>query len=155
MRDELERELHGAGLRVTGGRLALLEILRSRPHSDAETLFQSLRETLPGTSIQSVHNVLSDLTDAGIVRRIEPAGSPARYERRIGDNHHHVVCTSCGSVADVDCVVGHAPCLSPSSSAGYSVRRAEVTFWGLCPECQRAEGSELHTPSTPFTRETK
>lgn len=136
MQTELEQELHGAGLRVTGGRLALLEALRSRPHSDAEALFQSLRETLPGTSIQSVHNMLGDLTEAGIIRRIEPAGSPARYERRIGDNHHHAVCTSCGAIADVDCVVGHAPCLSPSDSSGYAIQQAEVTFWGLCPACQ-------------------
>jgi Fe2+ or Zn2+ uptake regulation protein len=133
---ELERELHGAGLRVTGGRIALLEALHSRPHSDAETLFQSLRETLPGTSIQSVHNVLGDLTEAGIIRRIEPAGSPARYERRVGDNHHHLVCTSCSTITDVECVVGHAPCLTPSDDAGYSIQAAEVTFWGLCPACQ-------------------
>ncbi|WP_349899449.1 Fur family transcriptional regulator [Parafrigoribacterium soli] len=136
MQPALERELHGAGLRVTAGRIALLEALRSRPHSDAETLFQALRETLPGTSIQSVHNVLGDLTEAGIIRRIEPAGSPARYERRVGDNHHHVVCTSCGEIADVECVVGHAPCLTPSDSSGFTVELAEVTFWGLCPACQ-------------------
>lgn len=136
MHADLEKELRGAGLRVTGGRLALLEALHSRPHSDAETLFQSLRETLPGTSIQSVHNVLGDLTDAGIIRRIVPAGSPALYERRVGDNHHHLVCTSCGDIADVECVVGHAPCLNPSDSAGYAVQAAEVTFWGVCPACQ-------------------
>jgi Fe2+ or Zn2+ uptake regulation protein len=138
MQAELERELRGAGLRVTGGRVALLEALHSRPHSDAETLFRSLRETLPGTSIQSVHNVLGDLTEAGIIRRIEPAGSPARYERRIGDNHHHLVCTSCGEIADVDCVVGQAPCLHPSNDAGYTVQAAEVTFWGLCSTCQNS-----------------
>ena len=143
MQTELERELRGAGLRVTGGRIALLEALQSRPHSDAETLFQSLRETLPGTSIQSVHNVLGDLAEAGIIRRIEPAGSPARYERRVGDNHHHVVCTSCGDIADVECVVGHAPCLSPSESSGYIVQLAEVTFWGLCPACQLSSGTSI------------
>jgi Fe2+ or Zn2+ uptake regulation protein len=136
MQLELEQELRSAGLRVTGGRIALLEALHSRPHSDAETLFRSLQETLPGTSIQSVHNVLGDLTEAGVIRRIAPAGSPARYERRIGDNHHHLVCTSCGSIADVDCAHGHAPCLTPSNDSGYSVERAEVTFWGLCPSCQ-------------------
>jgi Fur family ferric uptake transcriptional regulator len=153
MQAELRRELHGAGLRVTTGRLALLEVLHSLPHSDAETLFQTLRETLPGTSIQSVHNVLGDLTEAGIIRRIEPAGSPARYERRIGDNHHHVVCTSCGDIADVDCVVGHAPCLSPSGSSGYTVDLAEVTFWGLCPACQRSPAQFLSAKST--TKEKK
>ena len=138
MQKQLESELHRAGLRVTGGRLALLEALRSRPHSDAETLFRSLKVTLPRTSIQSVHNVLGDLTAAGVIRRIEPAGSPARYERRIRDNHHHVVCASCGSIADVDCVTGYAPCLSPSESSGYTIERAEVTFWGLCPSCQHS-----------------
>jgi Fur family ferric uptake transcriptional regulator len=91
---------------------------------------------LPGTSIQNVHNVLGDLTTAGLVRRIEPAGSAALYERRIGDNHHHVVCTGCGAVADVDCVVGHAPCLHPSDAGGFAIDTAEVTFWGLCPSCQ-------------------
>ncbi|WP_349904342.1 Fur family transcriptional regulator [Parafrigoribacterium humi] len=155
MQEQLEHELHGAGLRVTGGRLALLEILHSRPHSDAETLFRSLRETLPGTSIQSVHNVLSDLTEAGIIRRIEPAGSPARYERRTGDNHHHVVCTSCGDIADVDCVVGHAPCLSPSDSSGFTIEQAEVTFWGLCPACRLSESRTSSSPLTPRTKEKK
>jgi Fur family ferric uptake transcriptional regulator len=136
MQSELEQELRGAGLRVTGGRMALLKALDILPHSDAETLFQYVRSTLPGTSIQSVHNVLGDLSNAGIVRRIEPAGSPARYERRIGDNHHHLVCTSCGDIVDVDCVVGHAPCLAPSDLSGYTVVAAEVTFWGVCANCQ-------------------
>ena len=131
----IESELRGAGLRVTGGRLALLEALEASPHSDAESLARMLRETLSGTSVQSVHNMLGDLTAAGILRRIEPAGSPARYERRRGDNHHHLVCTTCGAIADVDCVVGEAPCLAPSDAAGYAVHSAEVTFWGLCPSC--------------------
>ena len=99
-------------------------------------LWRSLRERMPSLSVQSVHNVLADLTAAGLLRRIEPAGSPARYERRRGDNHHHIVCTSCGAIADVDCVVGHAPCMEPSDTAGYSLQSAEVTFWGLCAECQ-------------------
>ncbi|MEV8214225.1 Fur family transcriptional regulator [Leifsonia sp. NPDC077715] len=132
----LEHTLRGAGLKVTRGRLAVLEALAQRPHADAETVFGAVLRTLPGTSIQNVHNVLGDLTAAGLLRRIEPAGSAARYERRIGDNHHHVVCTSCGAVADVDCVVGHAPCLHPSEAGGYAIDTAEVTFWGLCPSCQ-------------------
>lgn len=136
MQLELEQELRSAGLRVTGGRLAVLRALDILPHSDAETLFQAVRGTLPATSIQSVHNVLADLTVAGLLRRIEPANSPARYELRIGDNHHHIVCTSCGAVADVDCVVGHAPCLAPSDTAGFTLATAEVTFWGLCAACQ-------------------
>ena len=133
----LENGLRAAGLRVTSGRIAVLTALSDRPHTDAETVFRAVLSWLPGTSIQNVHNVLGDLTDAGLVRRIEPAGSAALYERRIGDNHHHVVCNSCGAVADVDCVVGHAPCLKPSDASGFTVSTAEVTFWGLCPSCQQ------------------
>jgi len=134
----LEAELRAAGLRVTAGRLGILEALETHPHSDAETLRLQLAGGLAGTSIQSVHNVLGDLADAGIIRRIEPAGSAARYERRVDDNHHHIVCTGCGAIADVDCVVGHAPCLHPSDAAGFTVATAEVTFWGLCADCTAA-----------------
>ena len=132
----LESALRDAGLKATRGRVAVLEALTDRPHANAETVFRTLLPTLPGTSIQNVHNVLGDLTAAGLLRRIEPAGSAALYERRIGDNHHHVVCTGCGAVADVDCVVGHAPCLHPSDAGGFAIDTAEVTFWGLCPSCQ-------------------
>lgn len=132
------RELRDAGLRVTGGRLALLETLETMPHSDAESLLAALRPSLPALSVQSVHNMLNSLSNAGLLRRIEPAGSPARYERRTGDNHHHLVCTQCGAIEDVDCAVGHAPCLTPSDSAGYQVIAAEVTYWGLCSNCQSA-----------------
>jgi len=132
----LESALRDAGLKATRGRMAVLEALTDRPHANAETIFRTLLPTLPGTSIQNVHNVLGDLTAAGLLRRIEPAGSAALYERRIGDNHHHVVCTGCGAVADVDCVVGHAPCLHPSDAGGFAIDTAEVTFWGLCPSCQ-------------------
>ena len=132
----LESALRDAGLKATRGRVAVLEALTDRPHADAETVFRTLLPALPGTSIQNVHNVLGDLTAAGLLRRIEPAGSAALYERRTGDNHHHVVCTGCGAVADVDCVVGHAPCLHPSDAGGFAIDTAEVTFWGLCPSCQ-------------------
>ncbi|WP_435748346.1 Fur family transcriptional regulator [Microbacterium sp. PMB16] len=132
----LDTVLHDAGLRATTGRLAVLAALNSLAHSDAERLYRAVSDVLPTTSIQSVHNILADLTTAGLIRRIEPAGSAALYERRIGDNHHHVVCTSCGAVGDVDCVVGDAPCLTPSSAGGFTVQTAEVTFWGLCPSCQ-------------------
>jgi Fur family ferric uptake transcriptional regulator len=132
----LESALRDAGLKATRGRVAVLEALTDRPHANAETIFRTLQPALPGTSIQNVHNVLGDLTAAGLLRRIEPAGSAALYERRIGDNHHHVVCTGCGAVADVDCVVGHAPCLHPSDAGGFAIDTAEVTFWGLCPSCQ-------------------
>ncbi|WP_382309641.1 Fur family transcriptional regulator [Herbiconiux sp. UC225_62] len=140
MHESREAELREAGLRVTAGRVAVLDALGSMPHADADTIFRTIAPTLENTSIQSMHNILADLSKAGLLRRIEPAGSPARYERRIGDNHHHVVCTNCGAVADVDCVHGAAPCLAPSSDAGYRIQTAEVTFWGLCPACQAATG---------------
>ena len=127
--------LRSAGLRTTAGRVAVLEALETMAHSDAERLFRAVEKQLPTTSIQSMHNILTDLTTAGLIRRIEPAGSPALYERRIDDNHHHVICTSCGAVEDVDCTVGHAPCLTPSSTSGFAITTAEVTFWGLCPAC--------------------
>lgn len=130
--------LQAGGLRVTAGRLAVLEALEALPHSDAERILHAVMEDVPSTSIQSIHNILTDLTAAGLLRRIEPAGSAARYERRIDDNHHHLVCSRCGAIEDVDCVVGHAPCLVPSSTAGYLVQSAEVTFWGVCPTCQAA-----------------
>ncbi|AGW40495.1 ferric uptake regulator family protein [Leifsonia xyli subsp. cynodontis DSM 46306] len=134
----MEDALRSAGLRVTRGRLAVLSALNDRPHSGAETVLAAVQPALPGTSIQNIHNVLGDLTLAGMLRRIEPTHSPALYERRIGDNHHHIVCTLCSTVADVDCVVGHAPCLRPSEAAGFAVDTAEVTFWGLCPSCQES-----------------
>ena len=143
MPTSFEHELHEAGLRVTTGRIALLDALERAPHSDAVTLHRLLVAADASTSIQSVHNVLADLTVAGLLRRIEPANSAARYELRVDDNHHHIVCTSCGTVADVACTVGHAPCLTPSDTAGFTVATAEVTFWGLCASCQ-----ELHVVPT-------
>ncbi|MFJ4176199.1 Fur family transcriptional regulator [Microbacterium sp. NPDC089696] len=130
--------LRGAGLKATAGRVAVLEAMASMAHTDAERVYRAVSEVLPTTSIQSVHNILADLTTAGLLRRIEPAGSAALYERRTGDNHHHVVCTQCGAIGDVDCVVGEAPCLTPSSAGGFTVQTAEVTFWGVCPSCQNA-----------------
>jgi len=138
MDTDLDAALRDAGLRATAGRVAVLEAMESMAHTDAERVYRAVSAVLPTTSIQSVHNILADLTTAGLLRRIEPAGSAALYERRIGDNHHHVVCTQCGAVGDVDCVVGEAPCLTPSSAGGFTVRTAEVTFWGLCPSCQHA-----------------
>jgi len=128
--------LHDAGLRTTAGRVAVLGALDSMAHADAEQVYRAVSVELETTSIQSVHNILADLTAAGLIRRIEPARSPALYERRVGDNHHHLVCERCGAVADVSCVIGEAPCLIPSTTAGYAVHTAEVTFWGLCPGCQ-------------------
>lgn len=136
METALDSALREAGLRATAGRVAVLGALDSLAHTDAERLYRVVSAALPTTSIQSVHNILADLTTAGLIRRIEPAGSAALYERRTGDNHHHVVCTACGAVGDVDCVTGEAPCLTPSDTGGFTVQTAEVTFWGLCPGCQ-------------------
>lgn len=138
MATDFDSALHDAGLRSTAGRVAVLEVMESMAHTDAERVYRAVSDVLPTTSIQSVHNILADLTTAGLLRRIEPAGSAALYERRIDDNHHHVVCTRCGAIGDVDCVVGEAPCLTPSSAGGFTVQTAEVTFWGLCPSCQNA-----------------
>ncbi|WP_091228181.1 Fur family transcriptional regulator [Microbacterium sp. 3J1] len=138
MDTDYDTALRDAGLKSTAGRVAVLEAMESMPHTDAERVYRAVSDVLPTTSIQSVHNILADLTTAGLLRRIEPAGSAALYERRIGDNHHHIVCTACGAIGDVDCVVGEAPCLTPSSAGGFTVQTAEVTFWGLCPSCQNA-----------------
>jgi Fur family ferric uptake transcriptional regulator len=127
--------LRGAALRVTRPRVAVLKAVHTHPHADTDSIIQATRRDLPEVSHQAVYDVLRALTDAGLVRRIQPAGSLARYEARIGDNHHHVVCRSCGDVEDVDCAVGEAPCLDPSDHHGFSVDEAEVVYWGLCPAC--------------------
>lgn len=134
--------LRDAGLRVTASRLAVVDALERDPHASASRIFERLGHA--ATSIQSVHNALTDLTDAGLLRRIEPAGSAALYELRTGDNHHHLVCTSCHAVTDVDCAIGHAPCLHPSDTAGYRVEVAEVTYWGLCPACADSTDQPTH-----------
>lgn len=128
--------LRAAGLRVTAARLAILGAVRAGNHPGAEEIARVVRDRTGHISVQAVYEALAALTAAGLIRRIEPAGSPARYEGRTGDNHHHIVCRGCGAVADVDCVVGHAPCLEPTAAAGFSVDEAEVTFWGLCAACQ-------------------
>ena len=127
--------LRGAALRVTRPRVAVLRAVHTHPHADTDSIIQATRRDLPEVSHQAVYDVLRALTDAGLVRRIQPAGSLARYEARIGDNHHHVVCRSCGDVEDVDCAVGEAPCLGPSDHQGFSIDEAEVVYWGLCPSC--------------------
>lgn len=128
--------LRRRGLRVTAPRVAVLEAVAAHPHADADAVLTRARTALPTVSVQAVYDVLHALTDAGILRRIEPAGHPARYERRVGDNHHHVVCRRCGALGDVDCAVGEAPCLTPVSTSGFTVETAEVTYWGLCPDCR-------------------
>jgi Fur family ferric uptake transcriptional regulator len=135
---EVERLLRGAGLRVTSQRVAVLAAVHDRPHVDTEWIIGAVRERLRGVSHQAVYDVLRALTAAGLVRRIVPAGSVARYEARVGDNHHHAVCRSCGAIADVDCAVGSAPCLTASDDAGYAVDEAEVVYWGRCSECAKA-----------------
>ncbi|MBD3942045.1 transcriptional repressor [Microbacterium sp. NEAU-LLC] len=140
--------LRASGLRVTDSRRAVVDALGERPHASADELYEIVARSLPGTSLQSVYNALGDFVDAGLARRIEPAGRPGLFELRVDDNHHHLICRSCGAVADVDCVVGHAPCLTPSDTHGFAVDTAEVTFWGLCGACA-ASGS----PTEPAQQE--
>ncbi|WP_104089387.1 MULTISPECIES: Fur family transcriptional regulator [unclassified Cryobacterium] len=132
----LADSIRSAGLKVTAPRLAVLRALTDKPHSNADALFGAVHSDLPGTSLQAVYGVLASFTAAGLVRKIEPAGSPALFERRVGDNHHHIVCTRCSVVHDVDCAVGHSPCLTPADALGFDVRAAEVIYWGLCARCQ-------------------
>lgn len=128
-------ELRQAGLRVTGPRRAVLEWLTDHPHATADQVGRGVRERIGSVSTQAVYDVLLACAGAGLVRWIEPAGHPARYERRTGDNHHHLVCRGCGRIDDVDCAVGEAPCLAPSEQHGYRLDEAEVVFWGLCRDC--------------------
>ncbi len=131
-----EQLLRQAGLRVTRPRLAVLGALSQHPHAGADTVLGAVRRDLGTVSTQAVYDVLNVLADRGVARRIQPAGSVARYELRAGDNHHHVVCRSCGSVNDVDCATGEAPCLEAATTHGFVIDEAEVTYWGLCPTCQ-------------------
>jgi Fe2+ or Zn2+ uptake regulation protein len=132
----LEHRLRSVQLKVTAPRVSVLGVLSGSGHLDAETVFSAVAPSLPKTSLQAVYGVLAALVSAGLVRKIEPAGSAALYEARVGDNHHHMVCLNCKSVADVDCVVGESPCLTPSNMNGFAVQTAEITFWGLCSTCQ-------------------
>ncbi|MDR6977790.1 MULTISPECIES: Fur family transcriptional regulator [unclassified Streptomyces] len=131
-------ELRGVGLRVTAARVALLETVREGDHLGVEAIATGVRGRVGHISLQAVYEALHALTTAGLVRRIEPPGSPARFEGRVGDNHHHLVCRSCGAVVDVDCAVGHAPCLTASDDRGFAIDEAEVIYWGLCPDCSTA-----------------
>jgi Fur family transcriptional regulator, stress-responsive regulator len=135
-RVDLAAAVRDAGLRVTAPRVAVLSEVTEGKHVTADQVAQAVRGRDGTISTQAVYDVLGALTRAGLVRRIEPAGSPARYETRVGDNHHHVVCRACGAITDVDCVIGEAPCLSPPDASGFIIDEAEVTFWGLCPACQ-------------------
>lgn len=129
-------------LRVTRPRVALLDAVRDHPHADTESLIDAVRAELPDVSHQAVYDSLRALTSAGLIRRIQPAGLIGRYETRVGDNHHHVVCRGCGAIADVDCTVGEAPCLTPNNSSGFTIDEAEVIFWGWCPDCKSQPAME-------------
>ena len=131
--------LRDVSLRVTRPRVAVLTAVHANPHADTDSIIRAVREDLPDVSHQAVYDSLSTLTSAGLVRRIQPSGSVARYESRVGDNHHHVVCRACGSIADVDCAVGEAPCLTAADDSGFAIDEAEVIYWGLCPDCAAAQ----------------
>lgn len=133
--------MRGAELRVTRPRVAVLTAVAEHPHADTEAIITAVRRDLGEVSGQAVYDVLRALTTAGLVRRIEPSGSVARYESRIADNHHHVVCRSCGAIADVDCAVGYTPCLTASDTGGYTIDEAEVIYWGICPACHTPHSS--------------
>ncbi|RSN60399.1 transcriptional repressor [Amycolatopsis sp. WAC 04182] len=132
---DFERMLRGAALRVTRPRVAVLTAVRDHPHADTDSIIGAVRTELGEVSHQAIYDVLRALTAAGLVRRIQPSGSVARYESRVGDNHHHVVCRTCGAIADVDCAVGPAPCLTASNDQGFVIEEAEVIYWGRCPDC--------------------
>jgi Fur family transcriptional regulator, stress-responsive regulator len=138
------------GVHVTAQRLAVLRAVSSHPHRTAEEVGEYVRAELGTISRQAVYDALGILADNGLIRRIQPAGSPALYECRVGDNHHHLICRSCGKTADVDCTVGYAPCLTPADNAGYQIDEAEVIFWGKCPEClaasQGSAGDRARSP---------
>jgi len=139
---ELESMLCGSGLRVTRPRVSVLAAVYEQPHADTNAIIDAVRQDLGDVSHQAVYDGLRALSEAGLLRHIQPAGSPARYESRVGDNHHHIVCRSCGAIADVDCAVGDAPCMTASDDHGFVIEETEVVHRGLCPECSTANASE-------------
>lgn len=144
--DDAEARLRAGGLRVTAPRKAVLAEVAAHPHADADTIARAVRAHHGSVSTQAVYDVLRVLTRRELVRRIEPAGSPARYESRVGDNHHHIVCRTCGAIEDVDCAVGRAPCLDPIINHGFVVDETDVTYWGFCPACA---GPDQTVPDNP------
>ena len=147
---DFARMLRASALRVTRPRLAVLAVVHDHPHADTDSIIGLVREDLGEVSHQAVYDVLRALTTAGLVRRFQPSGSVVRYEPQVGDNHHHRVCRSCGAIADVECAVGHAPCLTAPDAAGYGIDEAEVIYGGRCADC--AAGSDPPTASTPTSR---
>lgn len=138
-REEIKELLRSRGLRATTSRVAIYAAVESLPgHPDVQEIRAQVEAAGTSVSTQAVYDCLASLTASGLLRRIEPAGSPARFETRVGDDHHHIVCRACGATEDIDCAVGAAPCLEPTSASGFAVEEAEVTFWGLCPDCQAA-----------------
>jgi Fur family ferric uptake transcriptional regulator len=141
MSDDPASLLRNHGLQVTAQRIAVLRAISRRPHCTADEVAEDVRAEIGAISRQAVYDALGMLAEKGLIRRIQPAGSPARFENRTGDNHHHLICRSCGKTVDVDCAVGQAPCLTAAADSGYQIDEAEVIFWGTCPECQCATGS--------------
>lgn len=131
------------GVQVTAQRVAVLRAVAAQPHSTAADIDAAVRAEIGAISLQAVYDALGTLTEHGIIRRIQPAGSPARYENRIGDNHHHLICRSCSRMVDVDCALGEAPCLTASDDLGYEIDEAEVIYWGRCPECVSSNRQQL------------
>jgi len=142
MPNDLAEILQRHGVQVTAQRLAVLRAVSKRPHSTADDIVGDVRLEIGAISRQAVYDALGVLAEKGLLRRIQPAGSPARYEDRVGDNHHHVICRTCGKTVDVDCAVGHAPCLTAADSSGYQIEEAEVIYWGTCPECLAARSAK-------------
>lgn len=138
---DYEQLLRSAALRVTKPRLAVLHAVHAHPHADTDSIIGVVRADLGDVSHQAVYDVLRALTTAGLIRRIQPSNSVARYETRVGDNHHHVVCRSCGTIADVDCSVGEAPCLHAADDHGFAIDEAEVIYWGTCPDCSASSSA--------------
>lgn len=138
MRSDPQHRLRRCGVQVTAQRLAVLAAVSKQPHATADEVAGAARRHIGSVSRQAVYDALALLAEKGLVRRIQPAGSPARYESRVGDNHHHLICRTCGTMVDIDCAVGAAPCLTPHDDAGYEIDEAEVIYWGRCPACRAA-----------------
>ena len=145
MRPDPTDRLHERGYRVTAQRLAVLRAVSAEPHVTADVIAATVRAEIGSVSLQAVYDVLGALVDVDLVRRIQPAGSPARFEARVGDNHHHVICRVCGRTADVDCAVGFPPCLTAADDKGYEIDEAEIVYWGRCPECLSQDQTEETT----------
>ena len=136
------------GIQVTAQRLAVLRAVAARPHATADVVADAVRAEIGAISLQSVYDALGVLVEEGLIRRIQPAGSPARFEDRVGDNHHHLICRTCGRMVDVDCAVGAAPCLTAAEDRGYEIDEAEVVYWGRCPECVATATTPTHGSRT-------